>query len=80
MHRSGIRAQSGRQDQGGGFAVGGGERIGAPEISCGPLLFMHLLCQSLELLCQSLGREPASFTAENTAAGMPGSSDSSRRI
>lgn len=45
--RSGVRAQSGRQDQGGGFAVGGGERIGVPEISWVLVSFMRLLCQCL---------------------------------
>lgn len=69
--RLGIRAWSGKQDQGGGFAVGGGERIGVPEISCVLVVFMRLLCQCVQ-------NQPAS--QQKIVAGMPGSSNSSRRI
>ena len=73
-HRSGIRAESERQDQGGGFAVGRGERIEVPEISCVLLLFMHLLCQSLG----NVQNQPAS--QQKIVADMPEGSDSSKHI
>lgn len=65
---SGIRAQLGKQDHGGGerFAVGGGERIAAPEVSCMLVLFMCLLCHSL-------GRaQNQAASQQKIVAGMPG--------
>lgn len=74
MHRSDIRAQSEKQDQGGGFAVGRGERIGAPEISCVLIWFMNSLCQSLG----NVQNQPAS--QRKIVAGVPEGSDSRSHI